>query len=183
MAMSNQPEVSKYKQQFLEKYSEMLEWIRPEHFAEYNKRAPNHRSIEVFRGGLLENILSYFNTVWDSTNTDEQLNVLDMLKADPKNDSAKKWRPTGKSAEEQVRPLMINKLKWQKKMYERQIEYQKQQLEQAVTQVELSRKRWADLNKRREFLKSAITSELQDFKIIESQIIDNDDKAVKDLQR
>lgn len=38
-------------------------------------------------------------------------------------------RPTGKSAEEQVRPLVINKLKWQIKMYERQIQFHKQQLE------------------------------------------------------
>ncbi|XP_065081959.1 uncharacterized protein LOC135704431 [Ochlerotatus camptorhynchus] len=183
MATSNQPDVSKYKQKFLETYGEMLEWIRPEHFAEYNERAPNHRSIEVFRGGLLENLLSYFNNVWDTTNTDEQLNVLDMLKADPKNDSVKKWRPTGKSAQEQVRPLIINKLKWQKRMYEKQIQYQKQQLEQAVTQVELSRKKWTDLNERREFLKNAITSELQDLKNIESQITDIEDKVTEDLQR
>ncbi|XP_021699816.1 uncharacterized protein LOC110676395 isoform X2 [Aedes aegypti] len=183
MATSQQSDSSKYKQQFLQKYNELVESINSKHFEEYQKVAPKHRAFEIFKAGLLENILSYFNGIWDSTNTDEHLHILDLLKADPKNDSEKKWRPTGKSAEEQVRPLVINKLKWQIKMYERQIQFHKQQLERAVSQVELGRKKWADFVEMRESLKSALTSEMQDFKNIECQITALDETVIDDLQR
>lgn len=52
-----------------------------------------------------------------------------------------------------------------------------------MAQVELSRKRWSDLTKRRELLKIAIASELQEFKTIESQITDIEEKVTEDLQR
>ncbi|XP_058458858.1 uncharacterized protein LOC131435213 [Malaya genurostris] len=106
-----------------------------------------------------------------------------MLKTDSRNDPEKKWRPTGKSVDEQVRPLEINKLKWQLKYYEKQIQFQKQQLERAVSQVEVGRKLLSDLMVRRESLLTAVTNELKDFKSIEAQITDIDEKINGDLQR
>ncbi|XP_062544797.1 uncharacterized protein LOC134211685 [Armigeres subalbatus] len=183
MAVAKESESSKYKQQFLQKYNELVESVNSTHFEEYRKIAPKHRSFEVFKAGLLENILFYFNSIWDSTGTEEHLSILDLLKADPRNNSERKWRPTGKSAEEQVRPLVINKLKWQIKMYEKQIQFHKQQLERAVSQVEAGRKKWSEFVERKESLKVALTGELQDFKNIECQITALDETLIDDLQR
>ncbi|XP_055628655.1 uncharacterized protein LOC129770064 [Toxorhynchites rutilus septentrionalis] len=174
---------SEYKMRFLKKYNEMVEQISPEHFDEYNKIAPKYRVFEIYKAGLLDNILSYFNTIWNFTDTDEHLNILDLMKNDHRNDSDKKWRPTGKSVEEQTRPLIVNKLKWQLKYYEKQIEFQKQQLERAVLRVEASRQKWKNLLERRESVKASVTCELNDLRKIESQIIDFEEKIVEDLQR
>ncbi|XP_058457975.1 uncharacterized protein LOC131434821 isoform X2 [Malaya genurostris] len=154
-----------------------------ENFIEYTGIAPKQTSFQVFKDGLLNNILSYFNSIWDFTDTDDHLQVLQMLKTDSRNDPEKKWRPTGKSVDEQVRPLEINKLKWQLKYYEKQIQFQKQQLERAVSQVEVGRKLLSDLMVRRESLLTAVTNELKDFKSIEAQITDIDEKINGDLQR
>lgn len=180
---SEEVQISKYKQQFLQKYDELLESISAEHFEEFNRIAPKQRVFEIFKAGLLKNILSYFNTVWDFTDTDEHLHVLELLKKDARNDPDKKWRPTGKSVGEQTRPLVVNKLKWQIKFYEKQIQFQKQQLERAVTQVEAGRKKWTDLEEKRKSTKAVVTSELQDFKRIEAQIMNIEDKLIHDLQR
>lgn len=141
--------------------------------------------------------------MWDYTDTEEHLQVLDVLKADPRNDSEKKWRPTDKSVQEQVRPLVVNKLKWQIKYYEKQIQFQKQQLEvifgftleriwigvlivwfsqRAVLKIEQGRTKYADLLERRESLKNAVSNELKDLKKIDAQISDMADKLVDDLQ-
>lgn len=141
--------------------------------------------------------------MWDYTDTEEHLQVLDVLKADPRNDSEKKWRPTDKSVQEQVRPLVVNKLKWQIKYYEKQIQFQKQQLEvifgftleriwigvlifwfsqRAVLKIEQGRTKYADLLERRESLKNAVSNELKDLKKIDAQISDMADKLVEDLQ-
>ncbi|XP_058827687.1 uncharacterized protein LOC131687615 isoform X2 [Topomyia yanbarensis] len=157
--------------------------FREEHFIEYIEIASKQNSFEIFKEGLLSNILSYFNSIWDFTDTDDHLQVLEMLKADPRNDTDKKWRPTGKSVDEQIRPLEMNKLKWQIKYYEKQIQFQKQQLERAVSQVEAGRKLLADLTERRGSVITTVMNELKEFKSIETQITDIDEKINGDLQR
>ncbi|XP_053683646.1 uncharacterized protein LOC128733845 isoform X2 [Sabethes cyaneus] len=173
---------SKYKQKFLDKYLELVNAIRIQHFMEYSNIDKTENLFSVFKMGLLDNILSHFNKIWDCIDTDEHLQVLEVLEADPRNDSVKKWRPTGKSAEEQVRPLVVNKLKWQIKYYKSQIQFQKEQLECAVAKTEAGRKRLADATARKEAITAAVTSELKDFKRIEAQIMDIDTKINNDLQ-
>ncbi|XP_055538712.1 uncharacterized protein LOC129726099 isoform X2 [Wyeomyia smithii] len=181
--IGNEAAPSKYKQKFLDKYSEMINEIRFHHFKDYNGINKNENLFSIFKAGLLDNILSHFNKIWDCIDTDEHLHVLEVLKTDPRNDSVKKWRPTGKSAEEQVRPLVVNKLKWQIKYYKKQIQFQKQQLENAVARIETGRKRLAEAKIEREAVVAAVTSELRDFKRIEAQITDIDEKINNDLQQ
>uniref|UniRef100_A0A8D8JQ99 (northern house mosquito) hypothetical protein n=1 Tax=Culex pipiens TaxID=7175 RepID=A0A8D8JQ99_CULPI len=178
---SNQEKPSKYKKQFEQKYNELVQSISATHFEDYDKLSKEN-ALKIFQTGLRNNILSQFSAVWDYTDTEEHLQVLDVLKADPRNDSEKKWRPTDKSVQEQVRPLVVNKLKWQIKYYEKQIQFQKQQLERAVLKIEQGRTKYADLLERRESLKNAVSNELKDLKKIDAQISDMADKLVDDLQ-
>lgn len=180
---TNEPVPSKYKQKFLDKYSEMVNEIRIQHFVDYSQINKNENLFSIFKQGLLDNILSHFNKIWDCIDTDEHLHVLEVLKTDPRNDSVKKWRPTGKSAEEQVRPLVVNKLKWQIKYYKKQMQFQKQQLECVVAKIESGRKKIAEAQAQRESVEAVVLSELRDLRCIEAQIMDIDEKINNDLQQ
>ncbi|XP_055611603.1 uncharacterized protein LOC129758167 [Uranotaenia lowii] len=173
--------ISKFKKPFLLKYREFVDCIGPEHFENTNDIVPAAVLLKIFKEGLLAQITSYFHVSWDYGNTNDNLQILDLLKTDSRNDTEKKWRPTGKTVEEQVRPLIVNKLKWQIKFYEKQIQFQKQQLESAIKQLEIDRKKYNDMRSQREVYQRCLMTELDDLEKIRSEIMHVDTKLVTDL--
>lgn len=78
-----------------------------------------------FRRELLDAFTKKISKLWSEADIERNLEILELLRRNKhENDLTAKWRPTGKSAFEQIRPLIVNKLNWSLKFYQYQLAFQ-----------------------------------------------------------
>lgn len=88
--------------------------------------------MQEFRDGLQQELVAKVNRLWNECDIDTNVEILESLKSKAPGSSNKMWRPTGKSVSEQVRPLVVNKLKTSLKFYQLQLGFQKERTEVSV---------------------------------------------------
>ena len=88
--------------------------------------------MQEFRDGLQQELVAKVNRLWNECDIDTNVEILESLKSKAAGSSNKMWRPTGKSVSEQVRPLVVNKLKTSLKFYQLQLGFQKERTEVSV---------------------------------------------------
>uniref|UniRef100_A0A182PF56 Uncharacterized protein n=1 Tax=Anopheles epiroticus TaxID=199890 RepID=A0A182PF56_9DIPT len=130
MAESNKTNA---RQQFIDAYTALVSGISTTRFDEYKDFFANEDdyalAIQEFRNGLQEALLAKVNRLWDESDIDGNVEILENLKIKAAGNATKMWRPTGKSVSEQVRPLVVNKLKTSLKFYQYQLGFQKDRTE------------------------------------------------------
>uniref|UniRef100_A0A182XJE3 Uncharacterized protein n=1 Tax=Anopheles quadriannulatus TaxID=34691 RepID=A0A182XJE3_ANOQN len=121
------------RQQFLDSYTALVNGISTARFDEFKDFFTNENDFEVavqeFRDGLQQELLAKVNRLWNECDIDTNVEILESLKSKAAGSSNKMWRPTGKSVSEQVRPLVVNKLKTSLKFYQLQLGFQKERTE------------------------------------------------------
>uniref|UniRef100_A0A182WM72 Uncharacterized protein n=1 Tax=Anopheles minimus TaxID=112268 RepID=A0A182WM72_9DIPT len=175
-----------YKQQFIEAYSALVQGISSARFDEFKEFFANETDYELavqeFRNGFKEALLSKVNRLWDETDIDCNVEMLEMLKAKASGRTDKMWRPTGKPVSEQVLPLAVNKLKTSLKYYHYQLGFQKQRTEELIYAIETMRTKYRTMQARRNHLLQQIANERKTFDSICAQQKSLDHKVNGDLR-
>lgn len=87
---------------------------------------------------IIDNLQHRFRNMWDDIGMLLSMINLEYSKSESKGDE-KKWRPMGKSAEEQVRPFVSKKLLEVRKILQKQIDTQTRIIEQLFHEVDCNR--------------------------------------------
>lgn len=114
----------------------MLHFSSEQHFVpleqlvhSLNKKINKEKFIETFKAKLFEKISSQFDISWTQYGIGDVLTLLEYSKAQSINRGDEtKWRPSGKSVEDQIRPISINALERKKHFYEKQQKFQAERL-------------------------------------------------------
>lgn len=114
----------------------MLKFYSEQHFVpleklvnSLNKKINTEKFIETFKTKLFQKISSQFDTSWTTFGIGDGLTLLEYSKdQSAKRGDDPKWRPSGKSVEDQVRPLSINALQRKKHFFEKQQRFQSEKL-------------------------------------------------------
>uniref|UniRef100_A0A182MNM8 Uncharacterized protein n=1 Tax=Anopheles culicifacies TaxID=139723 RepID=A0A182MNM8_9DIPT len=174
------------KQQFIEAYSALVQRISAARFDEFKEFFANEADYELavqeFRNGFKEALLSKVNRLWDETDIDSNLEMLEILKSKASGRTDKMWRPTGKPVSEQVLPLAVNKLKSSLKCYHHQLRFQKQRTEDLICTIETMRTKYQTMQARRNHLLQQIANEKKMLDSIRVQQKSLDCKVNDDLR-
>jgi hypothetical protein len=92
----------------------------------------------MIKHDLKDEIKKTFVANWDESELSNSIMQLEYSKSLVTNND-KKWRPTGKSAEEQTRVLRIKKLMERKKVLENQLKFQQQRIDEYVDEITKNR--------------------------------------------
>lgn len=94
-----------------------------------NKKINTEKFIETFKTKLFDKISSQFEISWSTLGIGDGLTLLEYSKSQSeKRGDGLKWRPSGKSVEEQVRPILMNALQRKKHFFEKQQKFQAEKL-------------------------------------------------------
>ncbi|XP_049290747.1 uncharacterized protein LOC125767860 [Anopheles funestus] len=173
------------KQQFIDAYTVLVQGISAARFEEFKAFFANDSDYELavqeFRNGFKEALLSKVNRLWDETDIDSNVELLELLKSKASGRTAKMWRPTGKPVSEQVLPLTVNKLKTSLKFFHLQLEFQKQRTEELICEIETKRTKYRTMQTRRNHLLQQIANETKTFESTRAQQKSLDQKVNDDL--
>ncbi|XP_041768123.1 uncharacterized protein LOC121591544 [Anopheles merus] len=174
------------RQQFLDSYTALVNGISTARFDEFKDFFANENDFEVavqeFRDGLQQELLAKVNRLWNECDIDTNVEILESLKSKAAGSSNKMWRPTGKSVSEQVRPLVVNKLKTSLKFYQLQLGFQKERTEELIYSIETMRAKYRAMQTRRNHLLQQITNEQKTFDSIRAHHKELEHKVNVDLQ-
>uniref|UniRef100_A0A182N1S9 Uncharacterized protein n=1 Tax=Anopheles dirus TaxID=7168 RepID=A0A182N1S9_9DIPT len=174
------------RQKFVESYISLVQGISTARFDEFREFFANENDLKLavqeFRNQLQEALLSKVNRLWDESDIDTNVEVLEKMKAKAAGTTIKMWRPTGKSANEQVRPLDVNKLKMSLKFYQYQLGFQKERTEELIYNIETMRAKHQDVRTRRTHLLQQMANEQETFDAIRAHQRELDHKVNVDLQ-
>uniref|UniRef100_A0A182QW59 Uncharacterized protein n=1 Tax=Anopheles farauti TaxID=69004 RepID=A0A182QW59_9DIPT len=174
------------RQKIVESYTSLVKGISTARFDEFKEFFANEKDLELavkeFRNGLQEALLSKVNRLWDESDIDANIEVLEKIKTKAAGTTTKMWRPTGKSANEQVRPLVVNKLKMSLKFYRYQLGFQKERTEELIYNIENMRAKYQEIHTQRKHLLQQMTNEQKMFDSIRAHQKELDHKVNVDLQ-
>ncbi|ETN58231.1 hypothetical protein AND_010195 [Anopheles darlingi] len=99
--------------------------------------------VEEFRRELLDAFTKKISKLWNEADIERNLEILELLRRNKNaTDSVAQWRPTGKFASEQIRPLIVNKLNWSLKFYQYQLAFQQERTEELIVAIEGNRQKY-----------------------------------------
>ncbi|XP_055690848.1 uncharacterized protein LOC129794206 [Lutzomyia longipalpis] len=108
---------------------------------------------DIARRRTLEN----YSKMWDSNGLPECLAALQCLREEASDKSREQWRPTGKTAREQIRPLIMKTMQKKCEYLDKQIEFQENllstqapkliEIQEATSQIQENRKFLMDMTK------------------------------------
>ena len=87
--------------------------------------------VEKFKTDLFESVKKQLSSGWVKCGIDEKVRILEYCKENQRSDEVK-FRPTGKTPEEQVKHLEIKMWLKKKQCFEQHLSYQKKQMEVIV---------------------------------------------------
>ncbi|XP_050096006.1 uncharacterized protein LOC126577956 [Anopheles aquasalis] len=137
----------KMLQNIIAAYAAVVDKISVERFAVFGPYFSDNEDIqtlvEEFRRELLDGFLKKIRKLWNEADIERNLEILELIRRQKQAaDSAAKWRPTGKPASEQIRPLIVNKLNWSLKFYQYQLAFQQERTEELIVAIEGNRQRY-----------------------------------------
>uniref|UniRef100_A0A182SXK2 Uncharacterized protein n=1 Tax=Anopheles maculatus TaxID=74869 RepID=A0A182SXK2_9DIPT len=158
------------KQLFIDAYAALVQGISAERFEEFKQFFANENdynlAVQEFRNGFQEALLAKVTRLWDETDIDNNVELLEKLKQKAAGKTAKMWRPTGKPVSEQIRPLVVNKLKTSLKFYQYQLGFQKERTEELIYNIETMRTKYQTMQTQRNNLLQQIANEQKTFDTI-----------------
>uniref|UniRef100_A0A182K2J9 Uncharacterized protein n=1 Tax=Anopheles christyi TaxID=43041 RepID=A0A182K2J9_9DIPT len=173
------------RQKFVDLYTALVSEISTARFDEFKDYFANgddfQLAVQEFRNGLQEALLAKVNRLWEDSDIDTNVDILETLKSKATGISTKMWRPTGKHVSEQVRPLVVNKLKTSLKFYQYQLGFQKERTEELIYSIEAMRAKYQAMQVRRNHLLQQITNEQKTFDTIRAHHKALDHKLNVDL--
>uniref|UniRef100_A0A182JHA9 Uncharacterized protein n=1 Tax=Anopheles atroparvus TaxID=41427 RepID=A0A182JHA9_ANOAO len=174
------------KQKFVDAYIALVNKISVERFSEFKPFFANEKDLEsavqTFRDGLQDVLIAQVNKLWNETDIDKNVEMLEMLKSKAAGNTKKVWRPTGKSVGEQVRPLIVNKLHISLKFYQYQLGFQKQRTEELIYKIETMRAKYKAMQEQRSKLLQQIANEVDTFESVRVRQRELDNLVNRDLQ-
>ncbi|XP_058123941.1 uncharacterized protein LOC131281579 [Anopheles ziemanni] len=162
-----EPNKTSSRQKFVDAYIALVNKISVERFNEFKPFFANEKdlasAVQTFREGLQEALVAQVNKLWNETDIDTNVEMLEMLKSKAAGNTKKMWRPTGKTVSEQVRPLVVNKLNMSLKFYHHQLAFQKERTEELIYKIETMRAKYKAMQERRSNLLHQIANEQDTF--------------------
>ncbi|XP_055919042.1 probable DNA double-strand break repair Rad50 ATPase [Eupeodes corollae] len=165
---------NKAKEAYAQLYKELVENLRLEHFEDIvnilkaDSVAFNKEEIlRYFKTNLQQDVINSMDKSWATCNIGVNIATLEVLKDKFRHRKDAKWRPTGKTVEEQTLPIRVQKLDAQCSYLRKQVDFQNAKLEELLQQNTMYRNDVEQFKVRRSFIRDQMhrgTSELQNLK-------------------
>jgi hypothetical protein len=136
---------------------------------ETGKKFEVEKAISLFKIKLFEDIERKFKSNWKDCQINESLMQLEISKATTI-DNEKKWRPMNEPVEEQVRPIVVNRLLRQKKLLQHSVDHQNTLIAELILRNEECRRLLRAQVEKREQIISQIESDRNSLKKVEVQL-------------
>jgi hypothetical protein len=120
----------------------------------------------IFKNKLYAKIETKFLENWANNDLDTAVMHLECSKALNKDDE-KKWRPTGQSVNDQMRPIAAREQAKRKQLLQRQLDYQNNMIESLIPVVEQYRQQFKEEIEERQQIK--VQSEQDTVKLLKTE--------------